>query len=329
MRTTPLFTTMLCGLGILLTASSASAQRYTFERSFDIASAAVLDVVTERGAIEIHAGKADRVVVTGTVTVRIGVTTPVNGVELAKAVAASPPVQREKSTVRLRPPMGDAERRAVTVSYQVEVPPGTSVTATSDSGATTVTGLKGAVAITTQSAAIHLAQLGGAVIVTTGSGAVDATQMAGMMVVTTRSSAFNGDGLGGGLTLQTSSGEVHAAFTAAAPVSIQTGSSAIRLVNVRGPLRTTSRSGRMTVSGVPAGAWELANGSGSMELTLARYSPMTVDLVTGSGSIALQGIAVQGNVSKQRVTGTVSGGGPVVHAATRSGSLVIKHGPVS
>src|SRR6478672_4732509 len=88
-----------CVLVVLLTASPALAQRFTFERSFDTASAPVLDVVTERGAIEIRAGKPDRVVVTGTVTVRPGLNTPPNAIDLARAIAATPPVQREQSTI--------------------------------------------------------------------------------------------------------------------------------------------------------------------------------------------------------------------------------------
>jgi hypothetical protein len=316
-----------CAVAILLTASPAMAQRFTFERSFEKPLPAVVDVVTERGAIEVRVGRADRVVVTGTVTVRLAVSTPPNAIDLAKAIAASPPVQREQSTLRLRPPAGDAERRAVTVSYVVEVPPGTNVTTRTDSGATTVTGVGGAIAVTTESAAINLAQLAGTVIVTTGSGAIEATQVSGPMVVTTRSSAFKGQALGGSLTLQTQSGAVEAAFTGEGSVNVQTGSSGIRLANVRGPLRTASSSGRMIVSGTPKGAWELTNGSGSMELTLDKTGGATVDLTSGSGSVSLQGVAVEGSVSKKHVTGNVRGGGAILRAFSRSGSLLLRSSP--
>jgi hypothetical protein len=318
---------VLCAVAILLTASPAVAQRFTFERSFDKPLPAVVDVVTERGAIELRAGTADRIVVTGTVTVRLAVNTPPDAIDLARAIAASPPVQREQSTLRLRPPATDAERRAVTVSYVVEMPRGTSVTTRSDSGATSVSGVGGAIAVNTESAAIHLTQLSGTVIVTTGSGAIDANQVTGPLVVTTGSSAFKGQALGGSLTLQSSSGAVDATFNGDANVDVQTGSSAIRLTNVRGPLRTASRSGRVIVTGTPKGAWELSNGSGSVDMTLDRTAGVTVDLASGSGSVALQGVAVEGNVSKRRVTGTIRGGGAMVRAASRSGSLLLRSSP--
>jgi hypothetical protein len=312
---------------ILLAASPAFAQRFTFQRSFEKAAPTVLDVITERGAIEIHAGTADRIVVSGTVTVRPGVTTPPNAMDLARALASSPPVQREQSTLKLRPPPTDAERRAVTVSYVVEVPPGTSVTTRTDSGATTIGGVGGAIAITTESAAIHLSQLAGTVIVTTGSGAIDATQVTGTMVVRTGSSAFKGQALGGSLTLQSQSGAVDAAFTGDASVDVQTGSSSVRLANVRGPLRAASQSGRLIVSGTPKGAWELTSGSGSMEMMLGRADGVTLDLTSGSGSVSLQGVTVDGSVSKKRVTGTVHGGGAMLRAVSRSGSLLLRTPP--
>ena len=285
---------------------------------------AVLDVITERGAIEIVAGRADRMVVSGTVTVRVGTTNPLNAPDVARAVAAAPPVQRERTTVRLRPPSGDAERRAVTVSYRVEVPPGTALSTRTDSGATSITGVTGAISVNTESAAIRLAQLGGTVIVATGSGAVDVSQTKGSLMVTTKSSAFKGVAIGGGLTLQTSSGAVDATFSAPGSVSVQTGSSQIRLTGVRGPLRASSQSGRFFISGTPGGGWDLMNGSGSMELTFEGDAGMNVDLVSRSGSITMRGFTVDGTVQKLRVVGKVRGGGPVVHAETRSGSLLLK-----
>jgi hypothetical protein len=116
----------------------AQAQRLTFERSFDVPVASVLDVSTIRGKIDIKAGEQGRVTVVGSVTVRVGVGVPANAVELAQKVSEKPPVERDGNTVRLRPPVGHAEQRAVTVAYQVHVPPDTKVVTVSDSGATSV-----------------------------------------------------------------------------------------------------------------------------------------------------------------------------------------------
>ena len=108
-------------------ASPALAQRFPFERSFDVTGPAALDVSTIRGKIEVTVGEPGRIVVSGTATVRVDWNVPANAAELAKRVADNPPIQREGQTLKLRSPSDAAEQRAVTVSYQVRVPPETDV----------------------------------------------------------------------------------------------------------------------------------------------------------------------------------------------------------
>ena len=132
-------------------ASPARAQRFPFERSFEVTAPSALDVSTIRGKIEVTAGEPGRIVVVGTATVRVDWNVPANAADLARHVADNPPIQREGQTVRLRPPSEPAELRAVTVSYQVRVPPETEVAVTSESGATTVRGVARGLVIRTQS----------------------------------------------------------------------------------------------------------------------------------------------------------------------------------
>jgi DUF4097 and DUF4098 domain-containing protein YvlB len=301
----------------------ASAQRYPFERSFDVSDRPSVDVSTIRGKIDISVGEPGRVVVTGNVTVRIGLTPPANAVEIARKVAAAPPIERDGQTVRLRPPSADDERRAVTVNYQVRVPPETEVLSVSDSGATTVRGVSGQVVVRTQSGAIELSGLGATAAVTTGSGAVAVDGVAGALTVTTSSSAFTGRSLRSGLRVRTGSGAIDAVFTGSGDVDVQTASSAIRLRGVKGALTASSESGRVSVKGVPTGRWQFSTGSGSMDIAIPPNAPLTLDASSRSGSINVVGPPVQGSVSKRRVSGTIGGGGPLVHVSSRSGSVVV------
>ena len=106
-------------------ASPALAQRFPFERSFDVTGPSALDVSTIRGKIDVTVGEPGRIVVVGTATVRVDWNVPSNAADLARKVAANPPIQLEGQTLRLRPPSDPADQRAVTVSYQVRVPPDT------------------------------------------------------------------------------------------------------------------------------------------------------------------------------------------------------------
>ncbi|MEO8681312.1 MAG: DUF4097 family beta strand repeat-containing protein [Vicinamibacterales bacterium] len=298
------------------------AQRLPFEQSFDVTGASILDVSTIRGKIAVRAGEPGRIVVAGTVTVRVTGNVPANAADLARHVADHPPVEHAGSTVRLRPPSDDAERRALTVSYEVRVPPDTEVRSVSESGATTIEHVSGAVSVRTQSGAIVLTDLGAMADVTSGSGAVEIDGVAGTLSVTTSSSAFTGRSLQGNLRVRTSSGAVDATLVGPGDIDVETGSSGIELRGASGALRAVSRSGRMRIQGRPARPWEVSAGSSSVYLTIDPGTPLRVDASSGS-SVKIVGASVQGAVSKRKVTGTIGESGPLVRVSSRSGSVVI------
>ncbi len=306
-------------------ASPAVAQRFSFERSFDVPGQSVLDVSTMQGKIEVTAGEPGRIVVLGNATVRVDWNVPANAAELARKVADNPPIQQDGQTLRLQPPSNPTEQRAVTVSYQVRVPPGTEVTATTESGETTIRGVSRAVTVHTQSGAIAVMQIGGATVVTTGSGSVTADGITGPLSVTTASSGITARALEGDLRIRTGSGSVDAAFAGDGAADVETGSSTIRLTGIRGRVTAVTRSGRVSLQGMPRQHWIVSNGSGGIDIE-TDASRLALDLNSGSGSVKVIGGAVDGSVAKRKVVGAIAGGGPLVRAASRSGSIVVRVG---
>jgi Putative adhesin len=304
----------------------AIAQRFPFERSFQVTASSKLDVSTVHGKIEVVAGEPGRIVVAGEANVRVGWDVPANAVELARQVAASPPVERAGDTVRLRPPPDRDSQRAVTVSYQVRVPPDTEVRANSDSGATSVRGVAGAVDVRTQSAAIDLGALGGAATVSTGSGAVTVEGVRGPLTVSTSSSAFTGRGVASSLNVRTQSGAIDAALTGAGDVDVETGSSVINLRGVRRGLTAKSQSGAVTVQGAPGAKWIATTGSSSVNVDVDTGIGFSLDASSRSGSVSVDGLPVQGSIAKRDVKGTVNGGGSLVQITSRSGSIRVHVG---
>jgi hypothetical protein len=309
-------------------AAPALAQRFPFERSFDVTGPSLLDVSTIRGKIEVTAGEPGRIVVVGTATVRVDWNVPPNAAELARHVADHPPIQRDGQTLTLRPPTEPAAQRAVTVSYQVRVPPETQVTAASESGATTVRGVARAVVIRTQSGAIDVMQLGSTGVVTTGSGSVTVDGVAGSLTITTSSSSVTARAVAGDLRVRTTSGAVEATLSGEGNADLETGSSAIRLSGIRGAVSAATRSGRVSLHGVPHRDWTASTGSGSLDIVTESSVPFTIDASSGSGSVRVFGAAVQGSVSKRQVAGAVAGGGPLLKVVSRSGSVVVRVGGV-
>jgi hypothetical protein len=281
--------TLVVGVPLLATlaiAAPAAAQRFVFERTYDVEAAPVIDVSTTRGKINIRTGESGRVVVTGAATVRISLTGPSNAVELARTVAANPPIDQSGDRLRLRSPLDPDASRAMTVNYDLRVPPDARVIAVSDSGAIEVRDVAGHVDVRTQSSAISLTSLGSADI-ETGSGAVRL------------------DGASGAIRISTSS-------------------SGITARDLRGGLRSRTESGRTVLSGSPSAQWDVAAGSGSIEVDF--YAPVnaTLQATTGSGTVYTPDRMVRGSIEKQRVEGAIGSGGPVVRLASRSGSIRIR-----
>lgn len=280
------------------------------------------------GAIEVTAGDPGRIVVKGTATVRVDWNVPANAPDLARNVAAHPPIQREGQTVRLRPPSDPAELRAVTVSYQVRVPPETEVAVATESGAATVRGVAKGVVIRTQSGAIDVMQVGGTAAVTSGSGSVTVDGVAGSLSIKTSSSSVTARSVAGDFRVRTTSGAIDAALSGEGDADVETGSSAIRLSGIRGKVVAATRSGHVSLDGVPRREWVATAGSGSVDIAIENSVPFTLDASSGSGSVKVVGASVQGSVSKRKVAGSVDGGGPLVKVASRSGSIVVRLGGV-
>jgi DUF4097 and DUF4098 domain-containing protein YvlB len=307
---------------VTCSATPVLAQRFPFEQRFDARDAAMLDVSTVRGQIDVEVGPPGQVLVTGTVTVRIGWNVPTNAVEIARRLADKPPIERAANTFRLRPPTDATDRRAVTVAYQVRVPPDTTVLAVSESGETTVRGVSGPVTVRTQSAAIELTDLGGTAGVVTGSGAVTIDGVAGLLTIRTSSSAIRATSLAGGVRVRTMSGSVDAALTGTGDVDVETQSSAIQVRGARGGVHAATQSGRVTIQGAPGAPWDVATGSGAIDLDFAPSARFTLNASTRSGSVRLEGVAPTSE-SKGRATATAGAGGPTVGATSRSGSIRI------
>ena len=269
----------------LVHAAPALAQRFAFERTFQVSGPAVVDVTTINGAIEVSTGDAGRVVVSGAATAKWSA--PPGAVGLSEAFANAPSITQDGATIRMTPPADEAWRRAMTVNYALRVPPGTTVVSTTESGATSITGVSGKVTVKTQSAAVALRGLGGDVSVRTGSGAIEASL----------------DGSGA--------------------VDIETGSSAIDLRGARGAVKTVTRSGATRVRGAPGGPWDLSSGSGAITVFVDPARAFQVDATSGSGSVKLEGLSPVGQVSNRRATGAVGGDGPLVRLHSRSGSITL------
>lgn len=285
----------------------AAAQPHTFEKSLTVGAAPTLEVVSDSGNITVRAGGGSSILVKGTVAVRTGWGAPANAAELARQVAASPPITQAGDAVRIGRITDDGVRKAVSVAYDITVPAGTIVDASAGSGAIVVSGVERDVKASAGSGDITVSAIGGPVSLRTGSGSIAAT------------------GLAQAAQLSSGSGDIVAALTGQGDVRASTGSGDIQLTGIIGLVRASSGSGNVQVDGKPTGDWKLSAASGDVRVQLPAEQGFTLDASTASGNFEVAGpLTVQGKVEKRRIQGTVRGGGPTLHLSTASGDIAVR-----
>ena len=164
------------------------------------------------------------IVVKGTVSVNKGSNAPANAAEIAKQVAANPPIEQTGDAVKVGRITDETTRKAVSISYEISVPAATGVVAASGSGDVAVTGVK-TVKANSGSGDVSVAGISGEVDARTGSGDIalkDAMNAA---------------------SLSTGSGDIVAALSGSGDVRASTGSGDIRLTGVVGQLSASTGSG--------------------------------------------------------------------------------------
>ena len=109
------------------------------------------------------------------------------------------------------------------------------------------------------------------------------------------------------------------------PVDATTGSGGVRLTGVRGAVRARTGSGGIHIEGQPVRPWNLRAGSGGIRMSVTGDTPFEVDASAGSGGISsAQTVSVTGERSKQRLRGTIRGGGALVQLEAGSGGIRIE-----
>jgi DUF4097 and DUF4098 domain-containing protein YvlB len=285
----------------------AGAQPLTFERSLTVGAAPSLDAAADSGNVTVRAGSGSTIVVKGTVEVRKGWNVPSNAADLAKQVAATPPITQTGDAVKVGRIVDETTRKAVSVSYDISVPAATMVAASSGSGNVAVSGVNNSVKANSGSGNIDVSGIGGDVDARTGSGNV---------TVKDAKKAAN---------LSSGSGNIVGMLTGQGDVKASTGSGDIKLTGVVGLLSANTGSGSIGVEGKPTGDWKLSAASGDVQVAVPSEQGFTLDASTASGSLDIAApLTVQGKIDRRRVQGTVRGGGPTLRLSTASGDIAVR-----
>jgi hypothetical protein len=127
----------------------------------------------------------------------------------------------------------------------------------------------------------------------------------------------------GDVEAKTGSGDINVLGTAGSFMA-QTGSGDVHAGRIAGPMKATTGSGDIDAAQTVQGPVEMRTGSGNVTLSLSNDAAFNLNVRTGSGSIhTVHPVTVLGARRRNRLEGTVRGGGPPVDITTGSGSVTI------
>jgi len=176
--------------------------------------------------------------------------------EKIRDLQANPPIEQSGDTIRVGRIEDDAYRNNGSISYVIESPAETRLTASTGSGSLRIAGLRGRVEGSTGSGSIDISNVGDEVNARTGSGSVQVYAASGRIDVKTGSGTIKAEGIAGSIKASAGSGAImlrQAAVERGAPLDVdaRTGSGSIEVTGIAGSLRAASGSGSIQASGNP------------------------------------------------------------------------------
>jgi len=258
----------------------------SFDRTLKVSGPVDLDIRTNSGGVRIDGGPTDTVRVVA--RIRANRWGTADAERRVQQIAQAPPIEQTGNTIRIGQTSDDDVYRSVSIGYDITVPDATRIRAVVGSGGQTIRRVQGPVDATAGSGGVRVAQVVGDVRVTAGSG---------------------------GVRLEDTPGRVQA----------RTGSGGIEITGARSFVDARAGSGGVRIEGRPLDAWNLRTGSGGISVRVADDTPFQVDARAGSGGItSSQPVTVVGEKSKNRLQGTVRGGGARLELESGSGGIHIE-----
>jgi DUF4097 and DUF4098 domain-containing protein YvlB len=291
---------------LLLTSAMAFARAEgKFDRTLTVNGAVNLDLTTGSGEVTIKTGSANEVVIHGRVYSNDWFGG--NAESAVRSVESNPPITQSGNSIRIGFNLPEDAKHHVGISYEITVPPDTTLDAGTGSGEISVENVRGSAKLHTGSGSIRAHDLGPNSRMETGSGSIRADAVAAPTFASTGSGSIQGD------------------LTGSGDVDVHTGSGNIEMRGVNGGLRARTGSGHINADGNVKGSWQLHSGSGGIRLALGSTGGFNLNVHTGSGSIHSElPITVQGTIGKRELRGSVRGGGPEVEVQTGSGDVEIR-----
>lgn len=330
---------LLAGLALGLLAACGPGWAYRaegrFERDLSVDTPVRLTVENPNGAVRVRRGEPGRVRVVGHVIIRAFSRTRAQ--TWLQRIVTDPPIVQADDDIRIEWPAW-AHRSwgvfggpwGIRVDYTVDVPPTTDVRITTGSGDVEVRDVDGPVRVRTGSGDVQVQTVRSDVEVRTGSGDVRIEEVQGDIEVRAGSGDVRLGSATGHVTVRLGSGDL-TADRVEGPVEVATGSGDIALTDVVGDVRGRAGSGDIVVRAyrpLTDRTWDLATGSGDVEVTLPETARFEVDARTRAGRVTVEfPLTTVWTQDRRHLRGVVGSADLHIEARVGSGSIRIRRTP--
>lgn len=315
--------------GVLLEAGCIVGKGHaTFARTLKVDGPVRLEVTTGSGRIVVRNGSSGEVRISG--EVRAGGLFGSTGDRRAEEIASNPPIDQSGNLVRLGGGRGSAGWGSVSISYTVETPPDTEVSAKTGSGDVQIAGLRQPVGITMGSGVARVDEIGDNVSITLGSGSIEASRIQGSVSFRSGSGRLSFRDVKEDVRGEARSGAIEV-DRVHGRVNVRTGSGPIRVHSAIEDVRAATGSGTIEIRGNPAANafWDLGAGSGGITLTVPAAASFALTAHTSSGDVRVDMPISIEEQTRKFLRARVGDGKAHVNLETRSGNIRIVQGGTS
>ncbi|MGC1483854.1 MAG: DUF4097 family beta strand repeat-containing protein [Candidatus Acidiferrum sp.] len=293
----------------------------SFDRSLDVSGPIHLELSNISGDVSIVGSADGKVHVHGDVRVSsFGFGSPQKRLD---DILASPPVELKGDTLRVGKDL--SRLHSVSISYAIEVPRQSEVSALSVSGSESIRDVAGPVRAESVSGSVRAQNIGHEVRLSSTSGTVEAENCGDDVRATSVSGSVTVSNAKGDVVANSVSGDVQVA-NPSGRVDSGSSSGSIDVRGASGDVKAHASAGHLTVQGNPSGNsyWELRTVSGAVHIAVPSNANFHFSAGAVSGEIRAQIPIVIEEQGKHSLRAHMGDGGGRVEIHTVSGDIEVQ-----
>ena len=212
--------------------------------------------------------------------------------------------------------------------YTITVPEKFNVQLDTSGGGITVNRINGEVRADTSGGTLTFSHLRGPLIGNTSGGSIKIDDCVGVLKIETSGGKIDIQGGSGNVDAQTSGGSI-VVRNFGGDAKVETSGGSLRFENVRGELRGETSGGSIaaTVPSPVPGDVRLETSAGRIEVHLPPDAALNVDAESSMGRVTSDfPVTVQGKQDRDRLRGTINGGGKLLVLRTSAGGIALRQG---